>query len=128
MERPKQYRRKKAKKQFRPHNQTRFERQNMYDWEWKIYRRRYLKHNPNCYCCNNKATVVDHIKPHKGDENLFKQLDNHLPLCQFHHNVITGRFDHTQNPDLMSKLKYIAEERGLNQVSRKVKVLDRYGR
>ena len=32
------------------------------------------------------AEVVDHIKPHKGDESLFFDFDNTQSLCASHHN------------------------------------------
>ena len=35
------------------------------------------------------ATVVDHIKPHRGDHKLFWDRSNWQPLCEHHHNVKT---------------------------------------
>lgn len=35
------------------------------------------------------ATVVDHIKPHRGDQKLFWDRSNWQPLCEHHHNVKT---------------------------------------
>lgn len=35
------------------------------------------------------ATVVDHIKPHRGDQKLFWDRGNWQPLCEHHHNVKT---------------------------------------
>ena len=32
------------------------------------------------------ATVVDHVKEHKGDEKLFFSYENTQSLCAFHHN------------------------------------------
>ena len=32
------------------------------------------------------ATVVDHIIPHRGDENLFWERDNWQSLCKLHHD------------------------------------------
>lgn len=47
-----------------------------YNSRWNKARIRYLKLNPLCvYCQRNgrlrKATVVDHITPHRGDQELF---------------------------------------------------------
>ena len=39
------------------------------------------------------ATVVDHIKPHRGDQKLFWDRSNWQPLCEHHHNVKTLRID-----------------------------------
>ena len=35
------------------------------------------------------ATVVDHIKPHRGEQKLFWDRSNWQPLCEHHHNVKT---------------------------------------
>ena len=43
------------------------------------------------------ASIVDHIKPHKGDQRLFWGPSNHQSLCQPHHystkqrEELTGR-------------------------------------
>jgi 5-methylcytosine-specific restriction protein A len=34
------------------------------------------------------ATVVDHIKPHKGDQGLFWDTDNWQGLCATHHSSV----------------------------------------
>jgi 5-methylcytosine-specific restriction protein A len=39
------------------------------------------------------ASVVDHIKPHKGDKRLFWDMKNHQPLCKRCHDVKTAKFD-----------------------------------
>ena len=54
----------------------------------------YLKENPFCVKCYEEghitmATVVDHIKPHRGDKKLFWDRGNWQPLCEHHHNVKT---------------------------------------
>ena len=46
----------------------------------------HLSANPLCILCNEHgrvtaATVVDHIRPHKGDEQLFFNPDNLQSLC-----------------------------------------------
>lgn len=75
-------------------NPTRHSRQNMYKRsDWVQYRRRFLYHNPNCYACGGKASVVDHIVPHKGDIALFEATSNHLPMCTTCHNTVTSLFD-----------------------------------
>ena len=35
------------------------------------------------------ATVTDHVTPHKGDETLFWDEDNHQSLCETCHDVKT---------------------------------------
>lgn len=101
-------------------------RRSGYDKEWDKYRFRFLHHNPQCYICPNKSTVVDHIVAHKGDPVLFKKLDNHLPLCSGCHNTITGRFDRQLIPLVKEKMEFIQATRKSNNVVTRVKVLPSY--
>lgn len=61
--------------------------------EWRNYRAKFLAINSECYACGEPATVVDHLVPHKGDVELFKKTDNHIPLCMQHHNFVSAKFD-----------------------------------
>lgn len=99
-----------------------------YDRDWDIYRFRFLHHNPNCYCCGQKATVVDHIKAHKGDNNLFKNLKNHMQMCTSCHNYVTGKFDRNNPPLTDEKFQWIAAKREELNISIKIKVLAYYGK
>lgn len=101
-------------------------RQKGYDTKWEKYRFRFLHYNQNCYCCPSPSTVVDHLQTHKGDEELFKKLDNHLPLCKFCHNFITGKFDRKDVQDMEGKLKWIQKQREHFNIKSKVKVLGVY--
>jgi len=54
--------------------------------------------DPLCVMCAaegryTKATVVDHIKPHRGDRKLFWDRANWQPLCKAHHDKKTGLED-----------------------------------
>lgn len=103
----------------------------MYDSAWEKYRKRFLEINSRCYCCGNVATVVDHLVPHKGDEKLFKQLDNHIPLCEKHHNTVTALFDrrYIVGDSIRSKLEWMASQRIVNDPENKfgrVRVLPSY--
>jgi 5-methylcytosine-specific restriction protein A len=40
-----------------------------------------------------KATVVDHVIPHKGDYQLFWSRSNWQALCTYHHNKKTVEKD-----------------------------------
>ena len=67
-----------------------------YDSRWRRARASFLKHHPLCAECmrQNKitpATVVDHIVPHRGDKNLFWDINNWQPLCKDCHDQKTGR-------------------------------------
>jgi hypothetical protein len=97
--------------------------------EWKAYRKRFIETNPRCYACGSTATVVDHLRPHKGDEKLFKQLDNHLPLCETCHNRVTGLFDKrfVVGGSLDSKIKWMQLQRLNRGLTFRVKVLPYYG-
>ena len=69
-----------------------------YDNRWQKYRKSFLEQHPLCIMCEREgditvATVVDHIIPHKGDQGLFWDWNNHQPLCEFHHNQKTGSED-----------------------------------
>ena len=42
-----------------------------------------------------KASVVDHIIPHRGDEALFWDRSNWQALCHRHHSIKTRTHDNT---------------------------------
>lgn len=69
-----------------------------YDHKWRKAREGFLRKHPLCVYCHQKgliitATVVDHIKPHKGDKALFWQRANWQPLCKPCHDAKTVRED-----------------------------------
>lgn len=64
-----------------------------YDRRWQKYRRWFLAGHPLCARCGAIATVVDHIKPHKGDKQLFWDENNHQPLCKICHDRKTALED-----------------------------------
>jgi 5-methylcytosine-specific restriction enzyme A len=69
-----------------------------YDSRWNRVRAFYLAHNPLCVECLSEgrveaATVVDHIRPHKGDKMLFWCEDNWQSLCKMHHDRKTAKED-----------------------------------
>lgn len=57
---------------------------------WRNERAAFLKRHPLCRC-GEQAKVVDHIRPHRGDETLFWDQANWQPLCWFHSNSKTAR-------------------------------------
>uniref|UniRef100_A4WS95 HNH endonuclease n=1 Tax=Cereibacter sphaeroides (strain ATCC 17025 / ATH 2.4.3) TaxID=349102 RepID=A4WS95_CERS5 len=57
-----------------------------YSRAWQKARAEFLKAHPYCCRCGATATVVDHIKPHKGDATLFWDRKNWQPLCVTHHS------------------------------------------
>ncbi len=66
-----------------------------YDAKWRASRKRYLRRFPLCLECQHNgklvpATVVDHILPHRGDEDLFWDESNWQPICKSCHDRKTG--------------------------------------
>lgn len=62
-----------------------------YDNQWRKASKKYLREHPLCISCYKerkltKATVVDHIIPHRGDEELFWDRSNWQPLCKSCHD------------------------------------------
>lgn len=58
---------------------------------WQELRTWVLSQEPLCRFCSKQgrveaATVVDHIKPHRGSKTLFYDSSNLQPLCAEHHN------------------------------------------
>lgn len=65
-----------------------------YNSIWRKARNRFLKANALCVKCKEqgrltKATVVDHIKPHRGDKVLFWDESNWQALCKSCHDKKT---------------------------------------
>ncbi|RZL68769.1 MAG: HNH endonuclease [Variovorax sp.] len=62
-----------------------------YGSRWQRARLMFLHKHPLCVMCQKQgryelATVVDHIKPHNGDEILFWDHANWQSLCKPHHD------------------------------------------
>ena len=62
-----------------------------YTYRWEQARIQFLREHPLCAECerNGKvtaATVVDHIKDHKGNHDLFWNVNNWQPLCKHCHD------------------------------------------
>jgi 5-methylcytosine-specific restriction enzyme A len=59
---------------------------------WKALRAQRLADEPLCRMCAAVgkwvgATVVDHVKPHKGEQALFYDYENTQSLCKQHHDA-----------------------------------------
>jgi len=72
-----------------------------YSSRWQKVRSQFLKANPLCKECQSQgkltpATVVDHIKPHRGDKVLFWDESNWQPLCKKCHDKKTRSLDQYQ--------------------------------
>lgn len=69
-----------------------------YDGRWRKARKSFLVSHPLCEHCKEQgvvtlATVVDHIVPHKGNKELFWDMDNWQSLCESCHNRKTASED-----------------------------------
>ena len=69
-----------------------------YNYRWQQARLRFLGKHPLCIHCLAekpqrvvKATEVDHIVPHRGNDTLFWDVGNWQPLCKSHHSAKTAR-------------------------------------
>ena len=65
-----------------------------YNRRWQKARKSYLEAHPLCVQCAKqgkyvRATVVDHIIPHRGDQKLFWNQNNWQPLCKSCHDKKT---------------------------------------
>ena len=69
-----------------------------YGSRWQKASKAFLQSHPLCAEClkqgrYTKATVVDHIVPHRGDQKLFWDRSNWQPLCKACHDRKTWRED-----------------------------------
>jgi len=69
-----------------------------YGYKWQKARKAFLLDHPLCVVCQNQgrvtaATDVDHIVPHRGDQDLFWDKTNWQALCHSHHSEKTARED-----------------------------------
>lgn len=60
---------------------------------WKRLRIYLLGRNPLCKRCGSPSQVVDHVRPHKGDRQLFFAEWNLQCLCKRCHDSKTARKD-----------------------------------
>lgn len=86
--------------------------------------------NRECYACGSPATVVDHLIPHQGSNELFRKLDNHIPLCVYCHNTVTTKFDRYAKFGVLNqeKVKWLNAKRFPTEKwsPKKIKVLSYY--
>ena len=69
-----------------------------YGTRWRKVRLNHLKIEPLCRKCKKNdeitpATIVDHIKPHKGNYELMWDTDNFQSLCKTCHDKKTATED-----------------------------------
>ncbi len=72
----------------------------LYGRKWKKIAHVFLRQHPLCAYClkagqSVPASVVDHIKPHRGDAGLFWDSDNWQSLCTPCHSSVKQREEKT---------------------------------
>ena len=69
----------------------------MYGKRWQEARKVFLREHPVCAICGKPIggsdAIVDHIKPHKGDWELFWDMSNWQALCKRCHDSHKHRMD-----------------------------------
>lgn len=97
-----------------------------YDGRWRKARLKYLKAYPLCVRCKEqgrlvRATVVDHVTPHRGDKVLFWDENNWQSLCKSCHDKKTMKEDKPQ------QYQYFVDSRqgGGSQISTSLCTFDR---
>jgi 5-methylcytosine-specific restriction enzyme A len=70
----------------------------MYDARWRVYRKQFLIDHPLCerhlkLGFRVASYIVDHIKPHRGDEKVFWDTSNHQALCKQCHDSYKQRYE-----------------------------------
>lgn len=81
-------------------------RQRGYDSRWERARLGFLRKHPLCVMCEREglitpASVVDHIRPHRGDKALFWDQGNWQPLCKPHHDRDKQRIERGHEPQTL---------------------------
>jgi len=64
-----------------------------YTTAWEGEAKRYLAAHPTCARCPAPSQVVDHVRPHRGNRELFWDRSNWQPLCRSCHNHKTATED-----------------------------------
>lgn len=57
-----------------------------YDHRWREAAKAFLSRHLHCAHCDDYATVVDHVIPHRGNPKLFWDQSNWQALCAHCHN------------------------------------------
>jgi 5-methylcytosine-specific restriction protein A len=68
-------------------------RQRGYTKEWEEAAKVYLSAYPSCRRCGGPASLVDHVTPHKGNQQLFWDRRNWQSLCTNCHSSHKQRLE-----------------------------------
>jgi 5-methylcytosine-specific restriction enzyme A len=69
-----------------------------YGYRWQQARLSFLAAHPLCIDCSKQgrvteATTIDHVIPHKGNEELFWDVSNWESCCASCHSIRTLKYD-----------------------------------
>ncbi|WP_370158461.1 HNH endonuclease signature motif containing protein [Salipiger bermudensis] len=62
-----------------------------YTGSWDRAKAEFLREHPFCRRCGERAAVVDHKTPHRGNQDLFWDRSNWQPLCTTCHSSAKQR-------------------------------------
>lgn len=70
-----------------------------YDARWKAAAAKFKRTHPCCLGCaalNRRVAteIVDHVVPHKGDQEVFWNASMWQPSCRWHHDVVKKKLEH----------------------------------
>jgi 5-methylcytosine-specific restriction enzyme A len=70
-----------------------------YGGSWKAAAAKFKHAHPYCLGCaalNRKVAteVVDHVVPHRGDQEVFWNKAMWQPACRWHHDVVKKKLEH----------------------------------
>lgn len=82
-------------------------RERGYTARWDRTAADYKRDNPLCIGCEavdrvELASVVDHIMPHRGNEDLFWDPANWQPCCARHHDIVKQYLERQFDQGLLS--------------------------
>ena len=60
---------------------------------WRRLRAYMLAQNPLCVACGGAAEILDHVQPHRGNEDLFYDPMNLQSMCKSCHDRKTAKYD-----------------------------------
>ncbi len=83
-------------------------RQRGYTAEWQRESKAYLAAHPVCIRCGAPAALVDHIRPHKGNPDLFWDKANWQPLCTPCHNSAKQAEERRMIPNRQKEWRWLS--------------------
>lgn len=70
----------------------------LYDTKWRVYSVNFRLKHPKCAICGEPSEVVDHIKPHMGNRDIFWDKRLHQALCKRCHDSDKAKIENGKVP------------------------------